>query len=159
MVAPALFDLALVAGVMNPFALVISLIVLGTIAGAAVGNLLSNYLIANSIQNENSDCLVQDDPNRFNLTDKEAENLIKNGIDPIKVKCAILAIRSAIGSEAIEPYLSLRSDSTQKYLDLLRDVRAGKCSNVQINGLYFDCKAQSKYYISVSGSPSFFEPE
>lgn len=84
------------------------------------------------------------DPYRFTVTKSEEASLISKNIDPIKVKCAILALRLSMDTTNVSSELSLfagRSDITTDALCKIRELRRGIIQEVTMaNGMHFDCR-------------------
>lgn len=61
---------------------------------------------------------------------------MENGLDPIKVKCAIAALRQEMGKDRmpsrIMRFCNIDEGKTQKYLNLIRQLRQGKLDNVKV---------------------------
>ncbi len=115
--------------------------------GAGIG-----CIIADSIYNAisswaYSDSLDPDDPLRFCLTRSEEANLLDQGIEPIKVKFAIIALRAEIGKiqngEAPIPSFIMRQfgqgKQIQSLLNDVRELRAGNKTQVKVGELIFNC--------------------
>ena len=148
-----LASLALAAGIANPVGIVVFGIVCLTIIGASAGGFVSdkiqNYVI------KNDEALDPADPHRFALTDAEARVLESRGIDPIKVKCAIVALRAQMGDKPVPSLLnrsccSSNGDLIQVSLDTIRKLRRGDLFGVQVGSMYFDCVKDEVTYSSMA---------
>jgi hypothetical protein len=147
LVAAPLATLALTAGVANPIGLAIFGVVCLSIIGAAFGCFITNQIQNYVIKQSNPDALDAADPHRFTLTEAEANHLMNKGIDPIKVKCAILALRAEmeIKDNKPVPYRlsfccgSSRTQHIQGCLDKIRELRSGKIKQLKIGDMVFDC--------------------
>jgi hypothetical protein len=101
---------------------------------AAVTALLTNTLQDALIKHANPDALDPNDPHRIKLSVNEAANLkvpSSRGIqdlDPIKVKCAIAALRADIGPmpSATVRFFSSSGAKASRNLNLIRKLRAGE---------------------------------
>lgn len=135
-----LFSLAVAAGVGNPVGIAVFGVACLTIIGAALGTLVINKIQQSMIKNANVESLDANDPHRYELTDKEARHLETIGIDPIKVKCAIVALRGEIGDEPANRLFSSRSTTLRNNLDLIRKLRRGDISEVNVGEMHFNCR-------------------
>ncbi len=138
-----LISLTIAAGVANPAAWVIAgILCLGVIGGAA-GCFISNKLQQSLIEYTSADALDPTDPNRFALTAAEEKRLIEKNIDPIKVKCAIIALRAQMGNEQVPSLLTRCSISSihQGNLDKIRSLRRGDLCILTVGEMRFDCNA------------------
>ena len=146
-----LIGLALSAGLTNPFGVVIIGIICLTLLGAAAGCFITDQIQKHVIKTSNLDALDPVDPHRYALTDSEAHALYCKGIDPIKVKCAILALRAVIGDKPIAPLLgnpwNSRSREVQNSLNQIRDLRRGKgLPIVKVGDMHFDCRTDEAIF-------------
>lgn len=144
--AGPLAELAIAAG-LHPAGVVIAGTILLAIIGAGIGCYLSGYLYDESSKKSNQDAMDPEDPLRFRLTESEEEDLNTKGIDPIKVKCAMVALRAAIAQEQgnskpVPSFLSrmFSNDKTQDLLQQVRQLRQGTLARVKVDGLIFDCR-------------------
>ena len=145
------YNLALAAGVANPFGVVMTGIVCLSLIGAGVGCFISDKIQNYVIYKLNPDALDPADPHRFALTPAEAATLESRKIDPTKVKCAIVALRAQMGDDPIPRqwgffYSSSRSETVQRHLDMVRQLRRGELSIAQVGGMRFDCRDDSLIY-------------
>jgi hypothetical protein len=145
-----LLGLAIAAGVANPVGLAVFGVIGISIVGAALGCLISNSIQQQYMKNSNA--LSPTDPYRFTLTDAEARNLLAKGIDPIKVKCALVALDDYISklpeSSMCARLFSIRNSELSGCLDKVRDLRSGNFSNrtffarqrvMKVGKMEFDC--------------------
>lgn len=145
-----LLGLAIAAGVANPVGLAVFGVIGISIVGAALGCLISNSIQQQYIKNSNA--LSPTDPYRFTLTDAEAKNLLAKGIDPIKVKCALVALDNHISklpeSSMCARLFSIRNSELSECLDKVRDLRSGNFSSralfarqgvMKVGRMEFDC--------------------
>jgi len=131
------------AAVSNPVGWAVLGVVLISLIAGAIGYAVSNKALHYGIKKLNSDSLDPDDPYRFRLSRSEERNLQAKGIDPIRVKCAILELRSQIDERndlSEFSIFSTRSEETKNILDLVRQLRRGELAQVSVHGLMFDCK-------------------
>ena len=143
--ATPLAGLALAAGLANPAGVVIIGIVCLSIIGAAAGCFITDQIQNYFIKKSNVDALDPVDPHRFALTDTEADNLRMKGIDPVKVKCAIVALRAQIGDKPVPSLLnrfccSSRGQEIQESLDKVRKLRSGEIYMVDVGDMKFNCR-------------------
>lgn len=140
----SLIALAIAAGLSNPLGWA-SYAVLGLgFAGGALGTLLFNQVSYYSRKSANEDALDPQEPTRYTLTEAEAMALSQKGIDPIKVKCAIIALRAELGEDPTPSYFNrmFYADSKiQQNLNAVRALRSGKLTTVTIGQMTFDCKS------------------
>lgn len=154
----SLISLALVAG-FNPVGLVLGVAICLTLLGAAIGLLITNLIQDKWITAMNQEALDANDPYLFTLTDSEARRLSEgrmiNGkmvyIDPVKVKCVIIAIRARMGEPEDRTnwnrFFDNRTDLYQAGLDQIRQLRRGvnsrgepdDMSEIVVGNMRFDC--------------------
>ena len=167
-VTPPLIGLAITAGLANPVGFAVFGVLAISLIGAAVGGYLTNLVQNFIISSFNKDALDPNDPHRFELTDKETRNLISKGIDPIKVKCAIIALRAEIGKEKVPGFINRlfiqHGGRISKCLDDIRQLRKGNLKVVGVGPLTFDC--QQVQTVTVQVAPQlpqlgmrFFSPQ
>ena len=139
-----LMSLAFAAGVANPAGIAVLGIVCLTAIGAAAGGFITNQIQHYMIKEANADALDPVDPHRFGLTDAECQFLNANGIDPVKVKCAIVALRGQMNDKPVPPMLSMpfmdnRGKAIQDALNKVRQLRRGELVEVEVGILKFNC--------------------
>lgn len=139
-VAGPLASLAIAAGVANPVGIVALGITCITFMGAAVGSFITNALQNYVIKKAKADALYPADPYRFELTSAEARRLEAKGYDPIKVKCAIVALRQEMGEKPALNDLFLDT-KVQQCLDKIRKLRKGEYESLMVGTMKFDFKA------------------
>jgi len=157
--AAPLAALAIAAGVANPFGVVLTGVVCLTIIGSAAGCFITNQIQDYFIKQLNPNAIDATDPKRFALTASEEENLRDKGMDPIKVKCALVALRAKIG-EAVPSYLNrfgAKGAEAQEALNLIRQLRRGERSTVPVGDMSFDCSADV-YYPQPMFQPQYQPP-
>ncbi|MDR3443379.1 MAG: hypothetical protein P4L65_10195 [Legionella sp.] len=149
--------LALAAG-LNPAGLVITSLVLLTVIGAAVGAFAMDLLYDSIDKKLNKNSMDPEDPLRFRLTDADERNLLRKGKDPIKVKCAMVALRSEMAklldssdsSESPKPIPSFLSRhfgegrKVQELLQKVRELRNGTRDAVTVGDLVIDCRTSER---------------
>ncbi|KTD08584.1 hypothetical protein [Legionella jamestowniensis] len=119
---------AVAAGISNPVGVVVLGVICLSLIGGALGCFITNQIQNYIIKENNKDALDPLDPHRYGLTPAQEYNLIQKGLDPIKVKCAIVALHEQIGKE-IPPLLHRifsDSDGKQALLKQIRDLRNGQ---------------------------------
>lgn len=147
-----LIVLALAAG-LNPVGLVIGVTVLLGIIAAGIGCIAMSQLHDVIDEKLNTDAIDPSDPYRFRLTDSDEKTLRAKRIDPITVKCALVALRSEIaqkqGNEKPVPSFFSRhfgeGEAVQDLLQTVRQLRQGAIDSVQVGELYFDCRVNKEY--------------
>ena len=83
----------------------------------------------------------------------EEQSLVDNKLDPIKVKCAMIALRAEIAKELgnekpIPSFLSRHFGDGAKVQELLqkvRHLRRGDIHVIEVGDLYFDCRSAQAY--------------
>lgn len=155
--AAPLIALAIAAG-FNPVGLVITGTVLFSIIGAGIGCFAMSLLYDSGNKSANKEAMDPNDPDRFRLTASDEEYLRdKKHLDPIAVKCAMIALRAemenVVGKEKAIPSFFSRDNETQQLLTQLRKLRKGELSEVDIGGLHFDCRLPEVVYV-----PTFYQP-
>ena len=135
--AGPLTSLAIAAGIASPVGVVAFSIACFSILGAAAGSWLVNAIQSRMIENSNADALYPADPSRFALSASEEQVLVNKGIDPIKVKCGIAELRKRMGPV---PNLDVLDGDARakKYLDIIRQLRKGERSKLDIDEMSFD---------------------
>lgn len=129
----------------NPVGLILAGVVCIGFASAAIGSFITNAIQEVMITTANEDALDPSDPHRFTVTSDDEIRLIEKNIDPIKVKCAIVALRAEIGTEKFPSYSDrLFSDKdtsiATKNLKLVRQLRRGDLQEIDVGGLHFDLR-------------------
>ena len=173
LVAIPLTALAVLAG-FNPLSLIIVTAVFMTLIGAGVACLITSLLYG--LFSTNGHAIDPTDANRFALTANEEQNLRGKELDPMKVKCAIVALRVEMsatsndrnGSEKSIPsfwrrHCTSRGGEIQKLLNQVRELRRGELTSVEVGNFKFDCRQESTYntlpaepFDSVAPPPSYF---
>ena len=136
--AAPIASLALAAGIINPAGVVVMGVACMAVMGTAASSYLFNTIHGYGLSRANGNALDAGDPNRFTLTDAEAEKLVAKGIDPIKVKCAIIALRADMGNENTS-YLRRNTD-VQDGLNKIRKLRSGQIADVAVKEMSFNCR-------------------
>ena len=143
LLAAPLTSLALIAG-LNPAGVVITGVICLGILGAALGCLITNMIQKHFSKANNPDALDPEDPNRFYLSASQEEDFLARGLDPVKVKCAMVALRWEIVDEKsnkVTSYLG-RDKNAQDSLDKIRQLRHGHIPTsgiVKVGDMTFDC--------------------
>lgn len=143
--AGPLTSLAVLAG-LNPIGILITGAVFLTIIGAGLGCFSMDLLYGSVAKNCNKDSMDPTDPLRYRLTEKEEKHLVQKGIDPVSVKCAIVALRASMVQDKKDKSTALffhRSSEVSKALHKIRQLRAGAISSVEVGELFFNCKIGS----------------
>ncbi|HHF7374360.1 hypothetical protein [Legionella bozemanae] len=154
--AAPLIALAVAAGV-NPVGVVIAGAVLLTIIGAGIGCFAMNILYDSLNKSANKESMDPSDPERFRLTASEEAYLRdEKGMDPIAVRCAMVALRAEmaklLGNEKPIPsffsrYFNKENGKVQELLEKLRHLRKGDINMVEVGELSFDCRLPQRIYI------------
>lgn len=169
--ATPLYKLSLAAGFANPAVatavVLIALTVIGSALGCMAFNAVQDYMVKNSSQ----DALDPEDPARFALTEEDVKawpSSRQETIDPIKVKCAIVALRAQLGEKCSFSTMSKlfsSSDVNQQrrmILEKVRQLRAGKLDTLKVGELTFDFRFNSEPSLlsqdSQSSNTVFAEP-
>lgn len=141
----ALFSLAVAAGVSNPLGWVTFGVVGLGIIGGALGQLVTKHIQSSIIKHLNPDALDPQDPKRFALTDREAFALEDKGIDPIKVKCAIVALRAELGNQPIPAFFTrwFNKSKEQEILSKIRALRSGALTELTVGDMLFNCRSDA----------------
>lgn len=137
--------------VANPIGLTIAGIVCLSIMGAALSTLVTNQIQNFVIKRYHCDALDPYDPFRFSLTPAQEHHLILKGIDPIKVKCALAALRCQMGKSGVSNYAS-RLFSDKNDLITLRKLKEGKSKAVSIGEFIFDLNLDPVNHAQPSGN-------
>lgn len=121
----------------NPVGFSIGIIVALTLVGAAIGGAIAKYSKEHANAKSHPNSLNPHEPHRFRLTSSEEKHLEEQNLDPIKVKCAIIALMKTIKTTKV-PHLFSRNANTQHSLDQVRQLRAGNIAHLDIQGLSFN---------------------
>ncbi|PWY55592.1 hypothetical protein DGG96_10815 [Legionella qingyii] len=172
--AAPLIALAVAAG-FNPVGVVILGAVLLTIIGAGIGCWAMSMMYDSINASANKESMDPEDPLRFQLTAAEEESLQKKGIDPIAVKCAMVALRAemakSLGNEKPIPsffkrYFDENGSEVNELLTKLRHLRKGELKIVEVGDLCFDCRISQLTYINTqtfysqqTPPPSYYDLE
>lgn len=130
-----------------PFgALAILCIASASIVAAAITAGLTNVIQGARIEAMNSDALDSTDPHRFALTGAESIALENKGIDPIKVKSAIAALRHEIEEfpSVSSRWFSDAGRPKQERLQKIRALRRGELFEVSVDQLHFDLRCDDR---------------
>jgi hypothetical protein len=132
-------------GFSNPVGLAIFTVFCITGIVTAFLNPLGQALQGKATELLNSQALDPREPSRFTLTDSEAARLIEKDIDPLRVKCAIVALHASLEGKETNAYKQYsffeeRSLEAQDVLTKIRQLRAGEIDTVKVRGLDFNCK-------------------
>jgi hypothetical protein len=140
--ASPIYALAIAAGVSNPVGWVSFCVLSLGIIGGALGTFISEQVHQYIIKQTNQNAMDPEDPSRFRLTTSESDALWEKGIDPIRVKCAMVALRAEMGNQPVPSLLNrlFSSDSrVQDNLSTIRQLRRGDISAVTVGDMYFNC--------------------
>lgn len=157
-----IMSLAISSGMSNPAGwAVFGVIALGLI-GASVGGYLTNVIQNQVLKYNYAEAFDPSDPHRFALTSQEEKNLLLQNIDPIKVKCAIAALRLEMKEEQIPSFFnrffSSRSN-TQEHLDKVRQLRKGELGQVKVGKMKFNLLQSSLIHDSNLNAPPHQPPQ
>jgi hypothetical protein len=144
---PVLTTLAISAG-LNPFIAIIIATVCISIIGAGLASLGLSVIYDFIDKRVHSSSIDPCDPYRFRLTDEDEIRLLEKQIDPIKVKCAMIALRAEIAKqlgsdEELPSFLSRQFGEGRKIqaiLNQVRELRAGNTTVIHVGDLSFDCR-------------------
>lgn len=144
--ASPLTSLALAAGLSSSGGVVVFGMMSVTVVGAALGGLATQYIQNYALSKGHQDALDPADPYRFRLTDEECVRLEHLNIDPIKVKCALVALRAEIGDGLVPGPLNrlFSSRTIQPHLTTIRQLRRGELAAVVVGDMHFDCRDYSE---------------
>jgi len=82
----------------------------------------------------NTDALYPSEPERYGLTEEDEVRLrFEKNLDPIKIKCAIVALREEIGDKQASEVDADRNERTQQILDKIRELRRGDLISMSEN--------------------------
>jgi hypothetical protein len=150
--------LALSVGITNPLGLVIFISICFGLIGGAITQVINNYATKTYYINTHNDALISEDPYKFTLTSIEEENLIKKGIDPIKVKCALIELK--ISLEDAPSRRSIYSSQQNYTIQKVHELRRGELDQskeVVIDRMTFNLAkiepAEAIRFVSISTEP------
>lgn len=161
--ATPLVALAVTAGI-NPVAVVAVGAISITLVGAGLACFVTDLIYGHIEKDKHKDSMDPEDPLRFRLTDSEEYNLLQNNIDPLVVKCAIVALRGEMSKvlESNQPIPSFFSrkfgnnDKVQLLLQQVRSLRNGTLTELEVGGLYFNCKKDIQYELPIPSAPILY---
>ncbi|KTD16727.1 hypothetical protein [Legionella jordanis] len=138
---------ALAAGVANPVGVVVFSLICISLIGGALGCFLTRQITQAVVESHNKDALDPKDPYRFTLSPDAEVKILQLGLDPVKVKCALVALHEEIG-ESVPTRLHrlFANDHKQELLEKVRELRSGNIKNTLItigkgeNALTFDLR-------------------
>ncbi|KTD75259.1 hypothetical protein [Legionella waltersii] len=144
---PILTTLAISAG-LNPLIAIIVVTTCVSIIGAGIASLGLSVLYDLIDKRIHSSSMDPCDPYRFRLTEEDEKRLLEKHIDPIKVKCAMIALRSEIAKqlgsdEEMPSFLSRHLGEGRKIqgiLNQVRELRSGNATVIHVGDLSFDCR-------------------
>lgn len=163
-IAPALFSLALIVG-LNPVAVAVTGVILLSVIGAGIGAFFMGMLHDSIEKKLNKNTMDPNDPLRFRLTETDEKALIEKGIDPLKVKCALVALRAEIAKTlnneqaAVPSFLNRHIGNGKKIQPLLQQVRhlrQGKIDYIRVGTLVFNCKQSQRALPLQQPTPSHY---
>lgn len=155
LLAGPLATLAVAAGTSVGVVNVVATAAMTMIGSGTVGLLFSQFKLQEYfIGKNNKTCIDPSEPERFSLTKHQEQHLEDIGLDITKVKCAMVAIRSAMASDHVQDKLwrmfSSKGQAHELLLEQLRDLKDGKCrQNIKVGDMMIDLRApdkQSAYY-------------
>ncbi|VEG92333.1 hypothetical protein [Legionella spiritensis] len=133
--------LAIGAGISNPVGITIVGIICLTLIGAAAGCFLTNQIVNYALKKKNQQALDPADPRRFELTGSEETDLLDKGLNPIAVRCAIVALREQMGEKGVPSLLNRvftsRGQETQEILSQIRELRRGSLRSINVGDMTF----------------------
>lgn len=160
LLVPALTSLVVSAGIGNPVFLVALGVIAITLIGTAFGTLIANAIQQAIIEKSNANALEPKDPYRFNLTERECLKLDEMGVDPLKVKCAIVALRMQLGEGGVPSYMnrlfSEKKEIINEVLEKVRKLRRGELTEVIVGDMSFDCRKDLPMFVPTAPP---FNPE
>ena len=151
-VSMPIIQLAISAGLSSPAGCAVFAVMSISFIGAALGTMAFHWLYH---AQTNANAIDSLDPYRFTLTSAEDKYLVSKFIDPLKVRCAIIALREEIKTKEV-PSLMYRSwfspKEVQQSLDKIRQLLRGELPEVKVGDLTFNClKSQTfNFYNQVS---------
>ena len=135
---------------LNPMTCLIVVGICLTTIGASLGSLAMNSLFDFVEKRKSKKSIDSSDPSRFRLTEDDEENLVALHIDPLKVKCALVALRVEISrvlnSEGELPsflnrhFGNTKSKQVHALLIQVRALRRGELVELSVGDLKFDCR-------------------
>jgi hypothetical protein len=168
LLAGPLAALALAAGTGPVGVIVVASVALAMI-GAGLSALLINKFKAQEhfIKGMNKDAIDPAEPQRFSLTRRQERKLQDMGLDIVKVKCAMVAIRSQMDAEHVHSkftrMFSSKGKEHQQLLKQLRDLKDGQFTyDIRVGDLTIDLRApapQSSYYYQQPPMGQQYEPQ
>lgn len=135
--------IALAGLVANPIGLIIGAAICTSLIAAAL-----TVGFVRWVQPDDQDALDPKDAHRYTLTEAEERNLILKHIDPVKVKCAMVALRHQMNTEETPSFLyrhgfgRAEGRRIQDCLDEIRALRQGKHEDITVGSLVFDLRLE-----------------
>jgi hypothetical protein len=137
-------SLFLAVNVANPLVISVLAVVSLTLIGAGLTCFLANLAYDKFITTNNSDAINSIDAHRHAITAKQEEELIKQNLNPIKVKCAIISLHEKIGEQSVPSLLvrffTEKGQKKQHYLDQIRQLKTGQLKDILIDSMVFDLR-------------------
>lgn len=155
LLAIPLIMLGISAGLANPVGL--------AIAGAVCLSIISAALVYAFVKwahPNDKHAIDPKDSKRFALSESEAEHLVSIGIDPVKVKCAMVALRQEMGENGVPSLLNRWCTSKGHYkqscLDRVRQLRRGELTSVKVGNKTFDLR-ENPYSETIAANDTMVE--
>lgn len=144
---PILTSLAISAG-LNPIIVIIIATSCVTVIGAGLACMGMSLLYDFIEKRVNTSAMDPADPYRFRLTQQDEQRLYERHLDPVKVKCAMIALRSQMAKELgtndeVPSFLNRHFGEGARVHNILsqvRELRAGNLSVINVGDLSFDCR-------------------
>jgi hypothetical protein len=147
MLAGPLTALAIAAGISPIGVTIIATSALAVIGAGTVGLLFSQFKVQELfIRDKNKEAMDPAEPQRFSLTNEQENKLTRMGLDIIKVKCAMVAIRNEMGADHVQDKLwrmfTDEGEKQQQLLEKLRQLKDGKFTReITVGDMTIDLRA------------------
>ena len=168
LLAGPLAALALAAGTSPAVVIMVATFAMAMIGSGIVGLLFSQFKLQEYfIGKGNKNCIDPSEPERFSLTAEQEQDLIDNGLDIVKVKCAMVAIRNEMDSNHVQDKMwrmfTSKGESHQALLEQLRNLKDGKyMRDIKVGDMVFDLRApapETGYYYQEPPAYTDYEPQ
>lgn len=160
-----LIALGISAGMASPIILAVLGIVVGGFVAGAAGCFFGNKIQEWQIKTKNAEKIDPLEPQRFSITESDEKVLNAKNLDPLSARAALVALRAKIadieakgsGAEQKEgtkplPFFFERhygaqyKKDIQEVLQLVRQIKSGNLTSVNVDGMHFDFRTSAPEY-------------
>jgi hypothetical protein len=161
LVATPLTLLAFAAGISSPVGFIIFVSCCIGLFGGAGANLINSFVQDKFNEKMSSELLVPKDPYRFTLTTEEEQDLFAKDIDPIKVKCALIALSLKHDNKPKKSFFAKNrhNEKVNDTIQKVRKLRSGTAFNntVKVGDMNFNC-SKTPVAVAIGGDTTASAP-